>query len=207
MTRSYLWRQKRTGRLRWRAAPQSTRSDMKGTTHTQGLQFWDGGWNYLLCALFCSCCIWLPMNRDILSSAPFPQLPGRFVRWWLAFKSLAGQPGECRPFQTEGKCGWAEAAAACYQHQWLHRQHIVSPASGQPACRSGEKMSYLWRKRRGREAKSRVKLCTDGGSVQCACQSKHFHSTNNLFWIVCVFIVCNVYISLQLFAHINKRFN
>lgn len=24
---------------------------------------------------------------------------------------------------------------------------------------------------------------------------------------LCVFIVCNVYISLQLFAHINKRFN
>lgn len=28
-----------------------------------------------------------------------------------------------------------------------------------------------------------------------------------IYFGLCVFIFCNVYISLQLFAHINKRFN
>lgn len=38
-------------------------------------------------------------------------------------------------------------------------------------------------------------------------QSKHFHLSERYIILNCVFIVCNVHISLQLFAHINKRFD
>lgn len=59
-------------------------------------------------------------------------------------------------------------------------------------------------------------LCTDQGS-KCNVPHRYIPVRANIFtsatnvqsYIIldCVFIVCNVYISLQLFAHVNKRFN
>lgn len=172
---------------------------MKGMTHTQRLLFWCKWWNYLLCALFCSCCIWLTVNRNMRSSASFSfhtyqtdfceikigsEISGRSTRW---------MPTSSR---QNGKCGQTEATAACYEH-------LVAPlATYRLSCLRSANLQVRELKAcslipgkisKKREEKGRIKLCTDVGSVQCACQSKHFHSTNNLFWIVCVYCLQCIY--------------
>lgn len=95
----------------------------------------------------------------------------------------------------------------------------ASLSSGQPTCWSEKQKSvelFLRKCFVCQEEKNNEKhLCTDEFSkcnvpqVQPV-RANIFTSLTNLqrFIILdCVFIVCNVYISLQLFAHINKRFN
>lgn len=112
---------------------------------------------------------------------------------------------------------------------WLKKKSEISLPSGQPTCWSeNQKLLDLFVSDPYREkniyalikAQSAMNLSLTSADSTVACRrctlvrtlfrANIFTSATNLQRYIiwdCVFIVCNVYISLQLFAHINKRFN
>lgn len=109
--------------------------------------------------------------------------------------SVAGRrcPGISQPFRSE-------VLKPCGNDKPVNQPHAFNIS--------------IYKRGRGQKKKKKKSLCTEKGS-KCNVPRRCRPARANIFtsatsfqmYIIwdCVFIVCNVYISLQLFAHINKR--
>lgn len=142
MTRSYLWQENRRAHIE---------AMLDSFPQKESIEVMWKGWHIhkdfcsdvndeIICSVHCSVAAAFGL-RWIVTCFRRLRFVSTLTRQICEIKigsSISGRSTRCMPTFSwqNGKCGQTEATAACYEHQWLHWQHIVFPVSGQPTCRS-----------------------------------------------------------------------